>query len=138
MWRYSTATCGVIAMDFDRVRLRRQVYEELRKVRGYRQALRKDVEDDYERLRMQAWVRVADDLLAITRAEADGDRKARFVDELYGLTRRSPGSVRFVFSRTVAREHVSYAGVKVWRDNALFIASVLAIEHGAIDLSSEA
>ena len=89
-------------MDFDRVRLRRQVYEELRKVRGYRQALRKDVEDDYERLRMQAWVRVADDLLAITRAEPDGDRKARFVDELYGLTRRSPGSVRFVFSRTVA------------------------------------
>ena len=125
-------------MDFDRVRLRRHVYEQLRKVRSYRQALRKCECSDEERLHMQAWVRVSDDLLAITRAEPDGERKARFVDELYGLTRRSPGSARFVFSRTVAREHVSYAGVKVWRDNALFIASVLAVECHAIDLSSDA
>jgi hypothetical protein len=126
-----------MAMDFKRVKLRRVVYTELRNVRAYRQALRKDVEDDDERLRMQAWVKVGDDLLAITRAEPDGDRKARFVDELFGITRRPPGNARFVYSRTVNRDHVSYSGVKVWRDNALFIASVLAVDAGAIDLSSE-
>lgn len=117
------------------MRLRKIVYDELHNVRAYRQALRNGVDDDDERLRMMAWVRTGDDLLAITKAEPDGERKARFVNELFGLTRRSPGTARFVYSRTVQREHVSYSGVKVWRDNALFIASILAVEHGAIDLS---
>ena len=125
-------------MDFKRVQLRRMVYTELRNVRAYRQALRKDECTDDERLRMQAWVKVGDDLLEITRAEPDGERKARFVDELFGLTRRPPGNARYVYSRTVSRDHVSYSGVKVWRDNALFIASVLAVECHAIDLSSDA
>lgn len=122
---------------FNRVRLRKIVYDELHHVRTYRQAIKRDAADEGELIRMRAWIRVADDLLMITKAEPDGDRKARFVDELFGLTRRSPGTARFVYSRTVAREHVSFSGVKVWRDNALFIASILAIEHHAIDLTRE-
>lgn len=122
---------------FNRVRLRKIVYDELHHVRTYRQTIKHAAADEGELIRMRAWVRVADDLLMITKAEPDGDRKARFVDELFGLTRRSPGTARYVYSRTVAREHVSFSGVKVWRDNALFIASILAIEHHAIDLSSE-
>ena len=130
-------SCGVTVV-FDRVRLRRHVYDELHNVRAYRQTLKKPgAVDAKEADRMRAWIRTGDDLLSTLRSEPDGDRKSRFADDLFGITHRTPGNARYVYSRTVAREHVSYPGVKVWRDNALFIASVLAVRHGAIDLSSD-
>ena len=78
---------------------------------------------------------VADDLLACLREEPDGAAKIRFVEDLFGITRRPAGSARYVYMRTSEREHVSFAGVRQWRDNVLFTASVLAIYHEAVYLS---
>lgn len=86
---------------------------------------------------MSAWVRVADELLSVLRDEPDGKQKARFVDELYGLHRRPYGSVRYVFSRAMDALHMSAAGLERWQDNAIFIASILAVEYGAINVSSD-
>lgn len=122
---------------FNRVRLRRIVYDELHHVRAYRQALRKGETFPPETQRMEAWVRVADDLLACLREEDDGAAKIRFVEDLFGITRRPAGSARYVYMRTSEREHVSFAGVRQWRDNVLFTASILAVRHGAISLSDE-
>ena len=106
-------------------------------MRAYRQALRKGELAPADAERAEAWVHVADDLLACLREEADGDAKVRFVEDLFGLTRRPAGSARYVYMRTSEREHVSFAGVRQWRDNVLFTASLLAMWYGAINLSSE-
>lgn len=120
---------------FDRVRLRRIVYDELHHVRAYRQALRNGELAPAEAERAKAWVRVADELIACLREEDYGATKIRFVEDLFGLTRRPAGSARYVYMRTSEREHVSFAGVRQWRDNVLFTASILAVKHGAVNLS---
>jgi len=126
-------------MKLDRSRFRRTVWTELYNVRKYRQALRKsDALADDERLRMTAWVKVADEMLSILKSEPDGKSKAAFIDELYGLHRRPRGSVRYVFARAVLEYNMSESGLDRWQDNAVFIACILAVKHGAIDLSSDA
>lgn len=124
-------------MRYNRVRLRRVVFAELHNVRAYRQELREKSAPPWDVERMQAWVRVADDLLAFTRDESSGKCKAQFIDEFFGLTRRSPGSSRYVCMRAVDRCHASYDGVLRWRDDAVFTAALLAVQYGAVDLSSE-
>lgn len=121
---------------FNRVRLRRIVYDELYHVRAYRQAVRKgEWEYETDRVHAEAWVRVADELLACLRDEPGGAAKIRFVEDLFGLTRRPAGSARYVYMRTSEREHVSFATVRTWRDSVLFTASILAVQYGAVYLS---
>ena len=84
---------------------------------------------------MSTWVRVADELLASLREE--GEDRAAFIDALYGITRRPIGSGRFVFSVSMHRYHMSASGLERWRENAVFTASILAVQYGAINLSGE-
>lgn len=118
----------------NRIALRRTVCAELRNVRSYRRALR-DGERTDRHEHMRAWVRVADDMLDCMRD--DGEDRARFIDALYGITRRPFGSSRYVFTIFGDRLHMSVAGLERWRENAVFTASILAIQYGAIDLSRE-
>lgn len=78
-------------------------------------------------------VRIADDMIACMRE--DGEDRARFIDALYGITRRPFGSSRYVFTIFGDRLHMSVAGLERWRENAVFTAPILAIQYGAIDLS---
>lgn len=120
----------------NRQRIRRTVCSELRKVRSYRQALRKNERMPADRRAyMSTWVRVADELLASLREE--GEDRAAFIDALYGITRRPIGSGRFVFSVSMHRYHMSASGLERWRENAVFTASILAVQYGAINLSGE-
>lgn len=84
---------------------------------------------------MRMWVRVADEMLDSMRE--DGEDRARFIDALYGITRRPFGTSRYVFTRFGDQYHMSAAGLERWRENAVFTASILAIQYGAIDLSRE-
>lgn len=120
----------------NRQRIRRTVCAELRQVRSYRQALRTpELIPADRREYMRTWVRVADDMLASIRE--DGEDRAGFVDALYGITRRPIGSGRYVFNVCMHKYHMSTAGLERWRDNAVFIASILAVVYGAIDLSDD-
>lgn len=121
----------------DRVLLRREVLAELRNVRTYRQALRTpEAYTHAERVRMSAWVCVSDDLIEIMLAEHDGKNKAEYVSELYGLRHKPRGSARYINAVSMHKYHMSEDGLRRWRDNALFCASILAVKHKAIDLSS--
>ena len=121
----------------DRVLLRREVLAELRNVRTYRQALRTpEAYTHAERVRMSAWVCVSEELLQILAQEHDGKNKAEYASELYGLKHKPRGSARYVNAVSMHKYHMSEDGLRRWRDNALFCASILAVKHHAIDLSS--
>ena len=121
-----------------RRKLRRTVLQELRKVRSYRHALRTpDAIPREERERMEAWVRVGDDLLLMLREEeAFGRSLARYADALYGITRRPIGSERYVTTWAMDTFHMSEAGLRCWKDMTVYSASILALAHGAINLST--
>ena len=121
-------------MMYNRSQLRKKVCSELRRVRSYRQALRKGEHTDRHEY-MRTWVRVADALLASLREE--GEDRAAFIDALYGITRRPIGSGRYVFSVSMHRYHMSASGLERWRENAVFTACILAVQYGAINLSDE-
>jgi hypothetical protein len=121
------------------VRLRLTVCSELRKVLSYRKALRDpDKLTAEDRTHMEAWVKVADELLEVLLDEPDGKRKAYFVNNLFGLRHKPPGSAKFVTSKCMHTMHVSEGGLNRWRDSAIYSASILALQHGAIDLSRDA
>ncbi len=122
----------------DRQRLRRTVCAELRKVRSYRQALRtpERIRPD-ERERMSTWILIADETLEALREEKEGRSKAAFLNDLYGITHRPSGSGRYVFAMSVHKYHMSESGLERWRDGGVFIASLLAIQYGMVNLSSE-
>lgn len=126
-------------MRFNRVRLRKTVCSELRNVLSYRRALRNPEKlTEEERAHMLAWVKVSDDLLDSLLHEPDGEKKAYFVNNLFGLRHRPPGSAKFVFSKCVHSIHVSEDGLKRWRDAAVYSATILALQYGAIDLTRDA
>lgn len=121
----------------NRVRVRRTVCDELRRTHAYRQALQhpEGIEPDGIEF-MQAWVKVADDLLESLRQEPDGKSRAEFACDMFGLKgRRQP--MRYVYARAERLYHVSEDGLKRWRESIVFTASILAVKHSAIDLSSE-
>ena len=122
----------------NRSRFRRHVCNELRRVRSYRNALRKNERmSARERERIVTWIRIADETLESLRSEPDGKNKSRFFDDLYGLTRRSSGNARYVYTRSEELFSMSWSGLERWRENGVFIASILSIQYGMIDLSSE-
>lgn len=120
----------------ERYKIRRTVIGELRNTHDYRRALCSASVSPDERARMSAWVRVADELRIELRAEADGDAKVQFAEEMFGLLcRRRP--MRDVYASMSMRYHVSEDGLKRWRDAIIFTASILAVRCGAINLSDE-
>lgn len=123
---------------FNRARVRRIVCEQLRRTYAYRQALQHadDLNPDGVAF-MASWVRVADELLDSLRSEPDGKGRVWFAIQMFGLDgKRQP--MRYTYARAVNKLHVSEDGLKRWREAILFTASILAVKHGAIDLSNDA
>ena len=122
----------------DRAWIKREVRSGLSNVRTYRQALR--TPEAYardERIHMRAWVSVYEELAESLRTESDGDNKVSYINELYGIKHKPIGSARYINAMSMHAYHMSEDGLRRWRENALFSASVLAVKHGAIDLSRE-
>lgn len=122
----------------DRAKIRREVRNGLSNVRTYRQALR--TPETYtrdERERMRAWLSVYDELAESLKAENDGDNKLSYINELYGIRHKPIGSPKYINAVSMHAYHMSEDGLRRWRDNAVFIASVLAVKYCAVDLSSD-
>lgn len=122
----------------DRSKLRREVANELRNVRTYRQALR--TPERYwhaERVHMNACLSMYEELVESLRSEPEGEHKVEYLNELYGIKHKPVGSARFINALSMHAYHMSEDGLRRWRDNALFSASVLAVKYGVIDLSRE-
>ena len=121
----------------DRRAIRQTVYDELRRSYQYREALKHPAEISPKELkRMRAWIAVADELIETLQREPDGKARAAYASDVFSLSGKRQ-SMRYVNARSSIKFHMSEDGLRKWKDQAVFTASILAVLYGAVDLSGK-
>ena len=84
---------------------------------------------------MRAWIAVADELIETLRQEPDGKARAAYAVDVFSLSGKRQ-SMRYINARSSIKYHMSEDGLRKWKETAVFTASILAVQRGAIDLST--